>query len=639
MDDKLLIVLNSIDINDYKTSGVLADQLKLSERTVRSRIKEINYLIEKNGATIISKPHFGHKLVINDYEMWQEYLKNEAEDYDSIPADSDSRINYILLKLLKTNDYIKLEDLSDELYVSVKTLSNEMKKIEFILSQFRLSLEKKPYYGTKVIGNEFDCRNCFLQTFLLPNRSIYHLDDKQRNGIKEIADMLMKFTKKEHIRFSEVAFQNTVLYIFVSLMRMEKGSYIIDTIALDEYDISKEVRIISNIYQQLVYKYKLKFNIPKEEIAYAAIYLAGKRFMGNDGNLDPNVVISDEIDGLVTKILDTLYHLYQVEFRDDFNLRIMLNQHFIPLSIRLKYGIPIEKNTVLDEVKEKHLFAFTMAQSAGNIISEFYDAPISDDEIACIAIYLALSMEERTGYVKKKKNILLVCVSGRASSQLLMYRFKQEFNDYIQSLEVCGMYDFENYDLTGIDFIFTTVPIYKKVNVPMMIISDFLQKSEVMSVRDFLRIGDLNFLDNYYKKKYFFKDIEGKTKEDVIYNLCREIRKVTVLPDEFEQSVLKRESFGPTDFGNLVAIPHPCEMMDEETIVSVAVLKEQIFWTNNEVRVVVLTALGPTDKDDIQKFYEVTTRFLMSEEMVQNLIENPDYDSFIHMISDSGLKK
>lgn len=305
---------------------------------------------------------------------------------------------------------------------------------------------------------------------------------------------------------------------------------------------------------------------------------------------------------------------------------MMLNQHMIPLGIRMKYGIPIE-DWQMYQIRDKYVFAYTMAQQAASIISEEFGKEMSDNETACLAVYFELAMEEEKSKQKKKKNILLVCVSGKASSRMLIYRFRQEFRDYIESLHVCGMYDFDTYDLTDIDFIFSTVPIYKKVSVPIMEIHDFLEAGEIMEVRHLLQVGEFDFLDQYYKRKYFFAGIEAETKEEVIHKLCSEIRKVTELPDDFEESVFLRESFGPTDFGNLAAIPHPCRMMTKETIVAVAVLPKELLWSTQKVQVVVLTALSEEETDDVRKFYDVTASFLMNRDAVQSLIAEPTYEN------------
>ncbi|MCF0115413.1 MAG: BglG family transcription antiterminator [Erysipelotrichaceae bacterium] len=634
MDNKLHDLLRHLSSESYRTSQELSTKLLISERTVRSRIKEINDLIEEEGALIVSKPRFGYILEISDPEAWDDFL-NAEKGLNGIPDDSQTRVQYILLKLLKTRDYVKLEDLSEQLFISIKTLSSEMKKIEYLIQPFGLWLEKKPYYGTRIAGSAYDRRNCFLQTFMITERSIYRLEEGTKQKIQVVAELLLKYTRLYNISFSEVAFHYSVTFLYLSWECMIEGNYIMDKPSY-KINIDEEMNVVKNIYHELSYKYQKYMDIPIQEYEYAALYLAGSRF--KDRRVETNVIISDETDMLVTYILNTLYHTYNVEFRDDFNLRILLNQHMVPLGIRLKYSIPIE-HTILEEVKTKHTFAYTMAQTVGGIISSYYDAYVSEDEIACIAIYLALSMDEKKRRFKKKRNILLVCVSGRASSQMLMYKFKQEFGDYINSLNICNMYDFDGYDLSSIDFIFTTVPLFKSVPIPMMIISDFLQNNELMAVRDFLRIGDLSFLSNYYRREHFFAEVAGSSKKEVIYEICRLIREQRDLPEGFEESVMKREGYGPTDFGNYVAIPHPCEMLEDKNLVAVAVLKEEILWTSNKVRVVILTALSLNESDDSAKFYEITTSFLMNNKAVLSLIDDPTYDHFVDLMTDVGLMK
>ena len=110
--------------------------------------------------------------------------------------------------------------------------------------------------------------------------------------------------------------------------------------------------------------------------------------------------------------------------------------------------------------------------------------------------------------------------------------------------------------------------------------------------------------------------------------MCARLRKETELPDEFEDSVLMRESLGATDFGNLTAIPHPCRIMTSETVVAVAVLKKEILWNTQKVQVVILTSLSEDDSEDVRRFYDVTSSFLMNRGAVQELIAAPVFEKF-----------
>ncbi|MBU5266727.1 helix-turn-helix domain-containing protein [Virgibacillus proomii] len=63
-------------------------------------------------------------------------------------------------RLLFHLDYIKIEDLLAELFVSRSTLQSDLKTVRNILQYYGLSIEHKPNYGMKVIGKEVSIRFC-----------------------------------------------------------------------------------------------------------------------------------------------------------------------------------------------------------------------------------------------------------------------------------------------------------------------------------------------------------------------------------------------------------------------------------------------------------------------------------------------
>lgn len=632
MQRRLWELLDIISKNQYKTASQLGSLLGVSEKTVRTRIKELNTEIENQGAFVATMPRCGYFLQISNAETWDEFLKGSDREVQEVPGDSEERIDYILASFLNRAEYLKIEELIEFLFVSGKTLSNELKKAEYILNRFDLTIERKPYYGMRLKGSEFNKRRCIICHFIMPNKPMWKIRGQQEELTLITAQILKELINEYQLHFSETSFQNTVLYIVVSISRMRKGMYIEEEAAEED---RKEMVVSQKLFECLAERVRIEPT--RAEIQYTAIYIAGKRFMDNRSSGGDNFIISEKTDRLVMNILDSIYEIYKVELRNNLNLRMMLNQHMVPLEIRLKYGISTASIDI-KEIKEKYVFAYTMAQQAASVISEFYQKIMPEDEIKCLAVYFALALEEKKSKEKEKKNILLVCVSGKASSQMLMYRFRQEFGEYINSLEICGMYDFEKYDLSHIDFIFSTVPIYRKVNVPIMEIREFLEGADIMSVRNVLQIGDFDFLDDFYKEKYFFANIKANTKEDAIAQISERIRKETELPQEFEESVLLRESYGATDFGNFVAIPHPCKMLTDETIIAVAILEEPILWTSKMVQVIILTALSKNETDDVQKFYEITTKFLVNSEAVQELIELPTFEHLRMILQEISTK-
>lgn len=630
MDYRLWDVLDILSEKEYRTSKYIGGELGISEKTVRTRIKELEEEISDHGVVIISRPRYGYCLKITELDLWDEYKRKRYEENSAVPVDSNERIEYMLALLLSRTEYMKIEELCSFLYVSSKTLTNELKHVEYILDCFELKLGRKPYYGIRVEGKEFNKRCCILQNFYLSQKTFWGILKKREEETVAIAGVLLELAENYEIRFTETAFQNTVLYIFLSISRMKKGLFIIETILPESAgNVEYEVEISKRIYEKLNL---LELKIPEIEIYFTGVYIAGKRILEIENNYAANVVASENIDGLISKILEEIFLSYNIELRDDLNLRIMLIQHLIPMEIRLKYGIPMEL-VQGKGVKEKYILAYSMGQLASTILSEYFQKVIPEDEISCIAMYFAMALEENKMLQKRKNNILLVCISGKASSRMLMYRFQKEFGDYINSLKICGMHELERVDFKEVDFIFTTVPIYKKVSVPIMEIHDFFESSEIMSIRRFLQVGDMSFLNKFYRKELFFRDVPGGNREEIIHEICARMSQTAELPEGFEESVLQRESFGSTDFGNLTAIPHPCRIMTKETLVAVAVLQDEIRWSSNMVRVVVLTSLKDERDEDTQKFYEITAKFLSDRVAVRSLIEVPTFENFEKIIT------
>lgn len=359
-------------------------------------------------------------------------------------------------------------------------------------------------------------------------------------------------------------------------------------------------------------------SLREEELCYAAVYIAGRR---NVGAVRGNFVISEKTDSLVVEMLENIYTTFQIDLRDNLSLRMMLNQHLQPLDIRLRYGIPVE-NPILQDIKREYFFAYTIADQAVVTLREHYQCAIPESEVGWLALIFQMAVESR--HAIARLNILIICASGSASSHLLLSRIKRAFPAYIAKAEVCTIFELEHRDLGGIDYIFTTVPIPFPVGVPILEIHDFIQHYELQNIKKVLQRQHMQFLQQFYQERFFFTGISGPTKEEALQQLCAHIRQnCPDLPGGFYESVFKRESLGPTDYGNMVAIPHPYEIMTRDNVVAVAVLDKPILWNTNTVQLVVLVSLSADENPYVPSFYNVTSQFVMSETAVPALFGFP----------------
>nr|WP_155282964.1 HTH domain-containing protein [Leptotrichia trevisanii] len=158
LNNRIKILLKSISAKKYITAEELAKKLNISSKTVRTTIKDLNNLLTKSGGEIVSKSGYGYILKITNGELFSKLdLTNKRK---VLPDTSEKRIQYIIEYLINTDNYIKVEKLSEMLFTSPKTLSKDLKEVEKIFSSYNIELKRKPYYGIKAEGEEFDFRLC-----------------------------------------------------------------------------------------------------------------------------------------------------------------------------------------------------------------------------------------------------------------------------------------------------------------------------------------------------------------------------------------------------------------------------------------------------------------------------------------------
>ena len=622
-------LLELLQRGGYRTAAQLAELLGVSEKTVRTRIKELGEDLKSHGARLESKARYGYRLVIDSQAEFEAYLNHGEQTY--VPETGQERNEYLLAYLLWHQDYIRIEDLGEFLYVSKTTLSASLKSVEAILRRYHLTLERRPNYGIRVAGEEFDVRHLITDYYIKRN-GLTGLDPAhQQEEIEYLAKRLGERMMAYEIHLSELAFQNFVDYVYVAWKRMRYGHYLsMEKESLPEMGI-KEKTFIHEL--MTVMREERRINYTKDEENYLLLYLAGKRMIGNVVENDSNFIIREQTDRLTLAMMDVVNQEFHIDFRSNFDLRMTLNQHLVPLDVRIRYGIPL-KNPMLEEIREKYSLAYQISLEAVRVLKEQYHREISQDEIGYFALIFELALEKNR--VEELSDILVVCSTGKGSSRLLKYKYEQEFSDYLRNIYVCDLLELESFDFTKVDYIFTTVPITREVPVPIVEVGIFLGHEDIQKVSSTLRRGKSDFLRKYYRPKRFLTGHFGDTKEEILKELCDIIARQEQVDDNFYDLVLERESYAQMEYGNQITMPHPNAIASEETFVYVVVLDRAVVWNRLPVRVVLLTSVGKQSDEDRQRFYDTAARFVLNKSAVDSLLARPEYDVFMKLLQENS---
>lgn len=625
-DSRLTDIVLHLSTEQYITSENLANKLGISVRTVRNRIKEINEILGKQDVYIESKARYGYKLTEESTAVLKDLLTSEHKQVNTlkkIPVTQDERVYVILLYLLNQDDYVKSEMLQDFLCVSRGTLTNTIRQLEQKIMVYDLWLERKPNYGIKIRGDEFNIRKCMTE-LLLDDVPLYISVEKVNRELRNIANLIIQCINIYKIHFSEIALERFIKDIYIQVRRIRTGHYVEPLIQKTSDEKGEESDFASDLKKKIEQEYEII--LPDEEKEYIFLHLTSKRTV-TDNQL--NYVISSDMDNLVENMIGEIYRQLGVDFRNNLSLRMTLNQHMVPFDIRMKYNIPYA-NPMLHEIKENYPFGFFVAKQAQTVLEKHYNKKISEDEIGFFALLFALAWEQKEKQEKGTKlNVLIVCNSGRGIAKIIEYKFLHIFSEYLNDVYTSDLLGLDKFDFAKVDYIFTTVPIHQNISKPIQEIGAFLKDEDISVVKNILEKENKNYIKKIFNEKYFFNNIKGKNRKDILWEMCeaasQDLPELTGLFD----SVMERENLCATDFGNYVAIPHPSSMLSKKTYVFIGILPQPVIWSRYPVQLVMLMLLGEMKENEQQDFYEVTTRLILNKNSIDKIIEEKDYYTFI----------
>lgn len=633
LDARMKKIIIELSDSEYVTASELAKILDLNEKTVRTTIGKMRDSLDEYGIEIESKTRKGYHLLIYDKEKYQAFINNdECLSKNDIPNNSKEREEWLLDYLLKQHKFVRIDDLSEMLYVSRSTITNDIRNVEDSLKSYHITLIRRPNYGLHIQGSEFDIRNCMISQFK-DNKWAQRFSDKEENELKEISKILLNNIQNQKVVLSKSMIQEMTSCIYIAKVRYEENYKI--TVSKNEvvHRIYKPcIEVATNIVEELNEKFHI--HLLDSEIYYIAINIAINIAARSDynvleGELESGVI--NQARKQATQMLDCVYDMMHLDMRQNLSLLYDLISFLIPMDIRMRYGI-IAKNPFAEATKKKYFFAYNVASQAVIPLKKTYFHEVPENEIAYLTSIFALFIEQEKDK-KKKYNILVICATNMSTSKLLAYQYKKKFKKYIDEVYTCEMYNLDSFDFSKVDYIFTMVEINRVLPKPVLGISAFLEDEEVEKISSILKFKSSNTIADVYSEELFYDNIKGETKEEILFEICKRIPEKYGIPSDFYEGLLRREEITGTDLAKHVALPHPYETTSDISFACISVLDHPIRWTRQDVQVVILMAVAEDEQRDLTNFLQLISEFIANESAVLQLVEEPDFTTFVNLLS------
>ncbi|PKG21604.1 BglG family transcription antiterminator [Niallia nealsonii] len=631
------ILLSLIKSNEPVTAEWIGKGIGVSDRTVRTEIKGLQSECQVLGVSIESIRGKGYKLEITDYQLFEKELNSLAEaathGEQTNFSEQSNRITYILKRLLLGKESIKVENFEDEMFVSKPTIQSDLKIVREILETYELKLVTRPYYGTRVEGDEYMKRLC-CSNYILSRNSDLNIDNNSfqilnRELFEKVKEIIIKKVNYYKIEISDISLDNLATHITIACKRIEEG-FVIENL---EHDLTRKYpfeKIVANEIVREVEKFS-GFIFPESEIDYIIVHLLGTKLLQKDTLTEFSEF--DDLGSIIQCMLERLQAELNWDFQDDIEFIQAITLHIRPAMNRLRYKMNI-RNPLLKEIKMKYPSAFEGAVIASKCIEEYLSLEVGEHEIAYIALHIGVALERMKTRQKKIKRVIVVCASGVGSAKLLFYRLQNLFKDELEIIASTNYYQLKEYDLSSVDFIISTIPIKEYIGIPVQVVNTFLGEEDIKHIRDNLFLTKKGEESIYLDESRVFIHKDFEDKESVIQFMCNELYKQGIVSKDYIKLVLERETLAPTSFGNLVAIPHPLTPTTDNTFWTVCTLKRPIEWDQHHMaQFICLLNIRKGPKGDLDGMYEKLIAILEDKSAVKKIVKSESAKEIIQILS------
>lgn len=612
------------------TSTELANAMGVSVRTIKTYVHDINDEFPKT----ITSSYEGYHIDIN---IAQQLL---LDTDNHIPQTSDERIVYIINKLIHQKDCIDIYSLSDELYISLSTLRNDLNKIKKKLSRFDLTLNTK--------GNTLECvgleknKRKLLSSILYDESNINFVNINSLQhafidiDIHFIQKTILEIFDKYHYFINDYSLLNLVLHVTIAIDRIRnnnstnQGIRGIPEVRLHEYTIAAEIakrfeeRFQIVFSETEVYEMTLLIISRATTIDYKSITAENlETFVGKECLELVNVLISD---------INSFYYIDLSE--PEFLIRFALHIHNLLVRSKNDY---FSKNPLTENIKVSCPLIYDCSVNMARIIKVHTGISINDDEIAYIAFHLGSTLEAQRN-LTAKINAVLYCPNYYDTNLRISNTINQHFSQkmlikYILTDER----DIEK--VKDADLLISTIPLAKVPAIPSLLITLFFTNRDREMLREKIDILQKEkkqkefegYLRSIIIPEFFERKHSFPSEIECIDYMVEKMAKKGYVDATFKNDVLEREKLSTTAFGSF-AIPHAMKMNARKTGMNILICDEAIQWKNHLVTFVIMMSFNRNERHIFNEIYDPIAMILSQSDNLKRLCNCQDYEDFIHTI-------
>lgn len=624
LSEKGLLIIEKLaeHNNDLVTSKALAASTGMSERSVKTYLKEVADFCEQNSMTLDRKPGKGMKPCFSDAQIGKIL---DVAGRKSAAVSQKKRQNYISYILLSGWDTYTYALFSEELNVSKNVIMDDINELDAELLLYGIKVHRTAGYGIYATGSELDIRKAMRHFCRYPisDKQVIKTDDHRlsRRAAEVIAnnfrsvnlsmavDMIHHVERRFDIIFTDYTFQMLAEYIAIALFRVDVEK----ELKPDELDLSNQKNRFIMAEHENMAKEAAGFleryhgiSLSQPEIMYLAML-----FSCAEGQ--NRVVMScEEALSIEDEMIVYLSNLLAANLIENELLRESMRS-FLPGSIaRTHFGIEID-NPFLSDITQSYASLFTVCFTVSRYYEKYTGAMPSENEIAFIALQVGGALHRNPMTVRA----VLIGAAGYATGSIIAGKIENRVPD-VRIVSILSSDRIEHIDEYDCDLILSTIDTRADIHKDMR----FLYVSPLISAQDEKNIrnkcfelmtgqsAEVSEFSQMLSEKFIIFEKKAKNRKDVLKRACQLLINKGIVQSEFARDVLEREKVEATAVGCNIAIPHGKPEHVNRCQILVIRLDKPIEWGERMADMIFLLAINFDSVNTTKAFFHDFTKLL-----------------------------
>lgn len=575
-------------LNEYPetTMKQISQKIGVTGQTIKTEIQSMEEVLDQYHIAITFQ--LGKGLKVEGSKYLEELLKFSETNIEF------STKKQIVLILLLNRDFLVLQDIADQLFVSKSQVEKLMPEL---LKKYEGEICSVRHYGYKYCGSEMNRRKLFVHLISpymqgsgrskrISEFDALHFPIKsyiEEKLIEESVCFIKEVVKIKSFAFTDEALKQLFLYVMLSLKEAEIASLKVmgEELLMGIQAISEFKKYRATIEE---IEKKLPFSIrepEKDYLSYLFMVLKKKRLPNKEE-------ILEEMQEMILGILKEIEHKLYIDLTQDKNLIEGLSYHLYTTILNAsasKYSLEESKGR---EIKRQYPLAYEMAALAGGQIQAACDYDMNEEELIYLLLHFQAAIE-KLKQAEQRIRTVIVCHFGMAACHLISRRIERLFPQ-IDIIATCSVQEFMEQEEISCDLVVST-EILPSAPAVTIYVTPALKEVEIERIREFVSTRNTNYLISHEIEEAILVNFQGEmTKEELLEQMVLRLEHEGYVLPGYMHSVKEREQMSSTEIPD-IAVPHGNPKYVSKLKLVIGRLDAPVRWDEEQVSIIFMLAV------------------------------------------------